>query len=174
MRLFLKPKNDSHWHKLFQYEPSTGNLINRVSRGTRTKAGAIAGSCTRADGNIQIGISGKYYMAHRVVWEMVNGPIPSGAVIDHINGVRCDNRLSNLRLVTRQENQQRQLGVSGYVGVYPYKSTGKYQARICVLNRGISLGIFDTAEQAHKAYLAAASKLGYHENHGGEQHDEYR
>ena len=49
--------------------------------------------------------NGKQTYVHRVVWEQAHGPIPKGMVIDHINGDRHDNRLENLRLVTRQQNQ---------------------------------------------------------------------
>ena len=49
-------------------------------------------------------VGNTFKLAHRLIWEHVHGPIPAGMSIDHINGDRADNRISNLRLVTHQEN----------------------------------------------------------------------
>ena len=77
MRLYLKPRNDSEWHKVFKYEPSTGVLVNRVSRGVRAQRGCAAGRISNI-GYIDVGFEGKKYPAHRVIWEMVNGAVPNG------------------------------------------------------------------------------------------------
>lgn len=170
MRMFIKPKNESRWWLWFKYEPATGVLFNRVSRGCRAKAGAEAGSLLTT-GHIAVGIFYGKYLAHRIIWEMVNGYIPDGMEIDHINGKRDDNRLSNLRLVTRRENMRNRKrhsnNTSGYIGVGVHKKSGKFQSRVYDLN-GLRkhLGLFDTAEEAHQAYLIATQSLGYHENHG--------
>lgn len=103
MKMFMKPENNSHWHELFRYEPSTGHLVNRAGRGTRAKAGSIAGCQKRGDAYVQIGIAGKYHNAHRIIWEMVRGPVPNGMVVAHKNGRRYDNRLVNLSLVSRAD-----------------------------------------------------------------------
>lgn len=170
MKLFIKPKNDSHWHKVFKYEPSTGSLINRTDRGARAKAGEVAGNYGRKDGYVQVGFRGKSYGVHRIIWEMVNGPIPPGLDIDHINGVRNDNRLPNLRIVPRRDNMRNRkrpnTNTNGFIGAHFHKGTGKYQAKIGVSGKATYLGLFDTAEQAHQAYMAAARELGYHKNHG--------
>lgn len=172
VRLFLKPKNNSHWHDVFQYEPSTGNLINRYTRGRRAKVGAVVGHC-RSDGYVQIGFQGNKYLAHRVIMEMINGPIPDGMQIDHINGVRDDNRQCNLRLASHSENMRNQKrrinNTTGYTGVDWFKRDGKYRAQIKTEGLTKYLGLFDTAEEAHQAYLAAARELGFHENHGRDQ-----
>lgn len=177
MRFFLIPKNDSSWHEFFKYEPSTGQLVNRYDRAARARAGSVAGRVSNI-GYVDVGIFGKKYGAHRVIWEMVNGPIPAGMEIDHINGVRDDNRLVNLRLVAHRDNmcnkRRYSNNNSGFNGVGFNKKSGKFQARIWRNGSRVYLGLFGTPEQAHEAYLAAASKLGYHENHGREQHDEYR
>lgn len=169
MKIFLKPKNDSPWHEWFKYEPSTGNLVNRFDRGNASRAGMVAGAAN-SQGYVTVGVSGVWHGAHRVIWEMVNGPIPEGMEIDHINGVRSDNRLGNLRLVTRAENtrnRKRQVNnTSGYMGVYWNKEHGKYRAQIGVAGTRRYLGSFATAEEAHQVYLAAAKELGFHSNHG--------
>lgn len=173
MRIFLKPKNDSHWHQLLQYEPSTGNLVNRSDRNYNSLAGAVSGGVDLRDGYVSLCFCQKLYKAHRIIWEMVNGPIPEGMEIDHINGRRGDNRLANLRLVTPSGNMRNKKrhrnNTSGYAGVSWHKKSGKYAARIWGPDSRKNLGLFPTAEQAHEAYLAAAEALGYHKNHGRDQ-----
>lgn len=170
MRLFITPTNDSHWHNVFKYEPLTGYLVNRYSRNYNSKAGAVSGSVNACDGYVVVGFHRKLYKAHRVIWEMVNGHIPDGMEIDHINGVRSDNRLVNLRLVTDSGNMRNKKrhsnNTSGYAGVSWHKKSGKYSARIWGCGVRKNLGLFNTAEEAHQAYLTAAGELGYHKNHG--------
>lgn len=170
MRFFLKPKNDAPWHETFKYEPSTGYLINRFNRGNAHRAGEIAGSLSAWDGYVKVKLLGRRFQAHRVIWEMVNGQIQDGMEIDHINGLRADNRLSNLRLVTRSGNQRNKSlqrnNTSGYMGVYLNKKSGRYIAQIGINGLSTYIGSFNTAEQAHQAHMMASRDLGYHENHG--------
>ena len=94
---------------LFLYDPVTGRLCHKANR-RRVKAGSYADSTRRADGYRQVALrlDGKQYQlkAHRVAWILAHGAIPHGKQIDHINGIRDDNRLCNLRLVTQRENDQ--------------------------------------------------------------------
>ena len=82
--------------------------------------------------------------------------------IDHINGVRCDNRFSNLREATAAENGQNQAvprhNTSGFMGVHWNRRAGNWQARIMIAGRNKYLGYFDTPEAAHAAYCAAKAK----------------
>ena len=107
--------------------------------------------------------------AHRVAWVIVHGEWPA-ADIDHINGVRTDNRIVNLRSVTRQENLQntarRSDNTSGAVGVSWRNDTGKWYARIWANGEKINLGCFATIEAACAARKDAESRYGYHANHG--------
>ena len=100
---------------------------------------------------------------HRVLWAMAHGTVPP--MLDHINGDRSDNRLANLRVVDHTTNMQNQRNAmrdnrTGFLGVSP--SGGRYRATIRVSGKQKYLGLFDTAEAAHEAYLAAKREL-----HGG-------
>ena len=105
----------------------------------------------------------KTYSAHRVIWAMAHGYWPNGD-IDHANGNRLDNRLSNLREATRAENN-RNVGVqanntSGFKGVSWDAAHSKWKARIGHHRKIIHLGRFESPEDAYAAYCAAAQK--YH------------
>jgi len=94
-------------NELLHYNPETGALRWKIDRGPRI-AGQEAGSYTR--GYKKLTINGKNYLAHRIVWKMVYGEdIPDSKIIDHINMVKGDNRLCNLRLVSYAENRYNQL-----------------------------------------------------------------
>lgn len=98
------------------------------------------------------------------------GEIPDGMDIDHINGIRDDNRIENLRTVTRSINlkNKRKLpeNKTGYRGVLRLKG-GQFLARVWSDGRQIKLGVFSTAAEAGEARIKAERNYGYHENHGG-------
>ena len=102
------------------------------------------------------------YLAHRVIWAMWHGSWPA-ADIDHINLDRSDNRISNLRAATRSENNYntgpKSNNTSGYKGVSLRKDNSKWGAEIQVRGKRQRLGCFDTPEEAHAAYCAAAERL---------------
>ena len=104
----------------------------------------------------QCKIDGKMRYVHRVVWEEANGQIPSDMEVDHINGDSLDNNLSNLRLVTRSENQHN----SKAKGFCLDKRSGKYLARIRADGKERHIGLYETEEEAKIAYLEA--KKVYH------------
>ncbi len=105
---------------LFLYDPVTGRLHHKANR-RRVKVGSYADSTRRADGYRQVALrlDGKQYQlkAHRVAWILAHGAIPHGKQIDHINGIRDDNRLCNLRLVTQRENDQNRRKARGIAGI---------------------------------------------------------
>ena len=98
------------------------------------------------------------------------GHIPENAEIDHINHVRDDNRLANLRFVTRSENRKNQSvsskSTTGVTGVYFSKSRNKFIAQIKVNREVIYLGIFETLEGAAEARRQADRKYKFNNNHG--------
>jgi hypothetical protein len=113
----------------------------------------------------------KHFLAHRLIWMLVHGPIPPGMEIDHIDHDHTNNRIDNLRLVTRKENMRNQAryptnktGVNG-VRLLPH---GRYQARIHIDGHEKSLGNFKTLEEAAAARAAADRLYGFHPNHGKE------
>jgi hypothetical protein len=115
-------------------------------------------------GYLQFSVDGEHQYAHRVAWLLMTGRWPTGQ-IDHINGDRSDNRRCNLRDVDQSTNMQNMRSApagakSGVLGASP--SYGRYRACISVDGKFVHIGRFDTAEEAHAAYVSAKRKY-----HGG-------
>jgi hypothetical protein len=108
-------------------------------------------------------IFGNVCLAHRVVWTLLHGEIPPGMQIDHINGVKSDNRASNLRLATPAQNMynvgKRAHNTSGVKGVTWSKSAKKWQAQISVSGKTQVIGYFGDVSAAQAAYLSASSSM---------------
>ena len=142
------------------YDAETGVLTWLVSRGKAT-VGDVAGA-VNSRGYLVVGLYGSLYVAHRLAWMWVYGKWPDSE-IDHINCNRSDNRLVNLREATVSQNRAnsslRKKSVSGFKGVDLYKPTGRWRARVAYNKLQHNLGYFATAEEAHAAYLVAATKL---------------
>jgi hypothetical protein len=138
--------------EILDYNPDTGIFTWKVSKAKRIKVGSVAG-CKNNLGYILIRIDGKIYLAHRLAWLYTNGDFPLNC-IDHINQIKDDNRICNLRDVTVSENMQNQSQVLGYT-----KNGSKYKATITLNNILYQLGSYETKEQARQAYLNAKIKL---------------
>lgn len=108
-------------------------------------------------------------MEHRIIMVLCFGHIPENAEIDHINHVRDDNRLCNLRFVTGSENSRNKSvsskNTTGVTGVYFSKTRKKYRAQIKVNRKIMHLGMFDTLEEA-AARAEANLKFKFNNNHG--------
>lgn len=171
-----------NWNEYFNYDPLTGILVwkNRPLEHFKNKrawiifnsvyAGKVAGAkaYTPAGNPLAVAIglkTGSYkkdHTAHRIAWEIVNGPIPKGMEIDHINGNAHDNRITNLRLATHQQNMlNRRMyrnNTSGHKGFSYDKSRKKWSANIQVARKSTSLGRFDSIEDAITAYAKASQE----------------
>ncbi|WP_186378113.1 HNH endonuclease [Yersinia rochesterensis] len=146
--------------KILNYSSETGLFTWIKASGTRG-AGSIAGSENKK-GYVQICIRKTPYRAHRLAWMYVNGAMPAFD-IDHINGVRNDNKISNLRLATPSQNQHNtsksKNNRSGYKGVYFNKRDKKFVAQIMVNRKRVAIGYYLSADEAHKAYQKASLML---------------
>lgn len=146
--------------QLVMYDPMTGVFSWRQAPSARVKVGSTAGDLTRR-GYWRIGIDGRRHLAHRLAWLYAHGAWPLGE-IDHLNGIRTDNRLSNLRDVSTTVNRQnvrasRRGTKAGLLGVITYGQ--RFEAAIRVGGKQLRLGRFATAIEAHTAYLTAKRQL---------------
>lgn len=142
---------------LVTYDPETGVMRWRIPR-RRARPGDIIGT-RNEQGYLRVEINGRCYRVHRLIWLYVYGEWPPNE-IDHINHVRDDNRLINLRLASPSQNQANkgptQRNTSGYKGVSWHSQCKKWNAYITVRGRRKSLGLYPDKEQASAAYKAAA------------------
>lgn len=135
-------------------------------------SGKVAG-CNHTNQNGKkyrlISIDNRRYLEHRVIWLLVHGIEPRNE-IDHINGNGLDNRIENLRDITRGENNKNiklsKRNKSGFVGVSFDKAKGKYKAEIGLKGKTKFIGYFSDFTQACEARKKAEIKCGFHANHG--------
>lgn len=147
--------------EVLHYEPATGKFTWIRQIGKRARPGQVAGTVDFG-GYTVVTIDRRRHKAHRLAWLYIHGVWPPVA-IDHVNGIRTDNRLENLRLADWSENQQnrgRQVNNrSGYMGVSWDAHAGKWRAGIRFDGRARNLGNFDSPEMASAAYLKAKAQF---------------
>ncbi len=123
----------------------------RVTRSNRRLSGEKAGY-VGLDGYLLVGMQGKKYRAHRLLWILRNGSIPDGMQIDHVDRNRLNNCPENLRLATPAENcrnrKQQSNNTTGERGVYWHKQLGKWAVRVRRDGKLVNGGIFKTFESA--------------------------
>lgn len=150
---------------LLDYDVETGIVTRRRVFGRR-HAGDPVGSLN-AKGYLHAYIYDTNYLVHRVVWLMVCDRWPYDQ-LDHVNHIRDDNRLENLRECTNAENRQNirpeGYGQSGYLGVSPCHDG--WQANITLKGKNERLGIYSTPEEASRVYLAAKASVHAFATHG--------
>jgi hypothetical protein len=154
----------SRFHELFAY--ADGKLIRKVSVGA-SKAGSIV-SYKEPNGYLRVRIDGKRYTVHQVVFCMQHGFIPK--MLDHINGIKDDNRIENLREANPSQNgYNKPLGKMCKSGVKNVKwvlHMKKWQVRLRVNKTPKIVGYFDNLELAELVAIEARDKFhGAYANH---------
>lgn len=171
--------NQSILQELFEYDPLTGrctwnyrnssHIPNTRSRASwnAKNAGKEVGYISRQSGYRQTAIFGKQQQLHRLIWLYVYGEEPDN--IDHINSIRDDNRLLNLRSVSFTDNnrnaRKRTDNKTGVTGVQLVKS-GKWLVRIRVDGKLIIGGTFSDFQEAVTNRLSLENTYGFHRKHG--------
>ena len=148
---------------IYKELPSVSKLkelvtINNDGQIIFNKTGMILKGNLSTSGYYLIKLNKLTYTSHRLIYTYFNGDFPRNYMVDHINGIKTDNRIENLRLITgHHENAQNMIkysnNKSGYYGVW--KVGNVFYSKIQVKGKGIWLGTFKTALEAHYAYLEA-------------------
>lgn len=144
---------------LLTYDPKTGLLRHKVN-GHKRKAGDAVGRLD-TKGYVRVRLLGYEFKAHRLAWLLTYGDWPKNE-IDHINGCPSDNRITNLRDVSVAVNGQNRVKAmknnkTGLLGVSEHDN--RYVAQIGVHGTQQRIGVFDTPEEAHAAYLKMKAVL---------------
>ena len=153
------------WHAIFRYEPD-GTIWWRENSCNKRRimhrpAGHLCGGL-RNEGYFYLKVSfkGKWYSAHRIIWEMHYGTVTPGMKIDHADNDTSNNRIENLQELTNADNTKKQKkrknNTTGFKGVILRKRTGRFEARICLKGKDKYLGSYLTKTEAHEAYKIAA------------------
>ena len=145
-------------------DPCRGVITRTYRSGKTREFGA-----SEFDGYVRLWVNHKMCLAHRLIWAFVNGPIPEKGEIDHIDGDRSNNKISNLRLVTSGQNGQNLHGPAR-TKKYPlpkgvHMKKDRISATIGLNGRQYYLGCFDTVDEATAAYRGAAAILHTHNPH---------
>jgi len=155
--------------RMVDYNPLTGFMIWKIRMSNRVKIGMPAFAAKKDSGHLHGFICRVPLQAHRVAWAIHNGEWPEGC-IDHINGIRDDNRAVNLRVVTKRKNalnrRPNRVKLTGLPHGVSKKSNGRFLAQIQKNKINHHLGYFGTADEASIAYQAAKIEFEFCENHG--------
>lgn len=159
--MFIKPlPTRERLYELLEYYPESGDFVWKSTISGHIKGGYQAGSLDK--GYITIQIDGLKFKAHRLAWLFVYGSNPLD-LIDHVNGVTSDNRISNLRLCNHSQNiansRVSKNSKSGIKGVYLHSSGKKWAAEVCIHRKKIHLGCFESQKEAQAAYAVASQKF---------------
>lgn len=154
--------------ELIRYEPNTGEFWWLPSAVRQRRSDRRAG-CVNTRGYCQIRYSGRQVFAHRLAWFIVHGKLPDGE-IDHIDGNRSNNRITNLRdvpvSVNRRNAKRAANNSSGVTGVHWDKRRGRWRVNVCVEGKRKYLGMFSGIIEAERVVKAFRAANGFTERHG--------
>ena len=155
LRQHFEVRDDGLWR--LAYTDARGH--RRPEKKVRLKANHHTGYCT-------VKFKGRRIAYHRLVWILEIGDIPDGLQLDHRNGDKLDNCLENLRLVTHRENNQNKAfhRATGRCGYRWHKRGKKWEARVNINGKIISLGYFTNENEAQKAYNIACELIEVYTN----------
>lgn len=139
------------------YDPDTGLFTWIRPTSNRAKKGS-GPSCLDRHGYPVVRLDGRLYLAHRLAFLYMTGRFPKHDM-DHVNGIRSDNRWANLREATRQENLRNKIARKPDAKGIQRLPSGKWRARITVDRQGIHLGCFSSSAEAKAAYSREAVRL---------------
>lgn len=169
-----------HPRDIFDYEPSTGILTFKhrgreyfdTERGYKIFCGQYAGKIAghrSSNGYVQVNFNGRKRNAHIIAWWIFYGEKPEG-IIDHIDGDGLNNRIDNLRIVSKSgnaKNSRRSISnTSGVTGVSRSKNGNGWRAYITSNGLTKRLGVYANFDDAVKARKEAEKEYGFHKNHG--------
>lgn len=139
---------------LLKYDPETGVII-RKTNGVHYTIGSTFGCMCKKTGYLKARINYVLYNVHRIAFYLGTGIDPEEKQIDHINGIKNDNRLANLRLCNNVENNSAKKAI----GTTWHKQSKRWEVRIRHNNKRIRIGMFKDKNDAIKAYKKAKAML---------------
>lgn len=163
--------SQEYMKSILEYDHVTGIFKWLVAKGGFVKKGMVAGR-SYGKGYIGIHVDGKTYVSHRLAWVYIFGDntLYESDQIDHINHDRTDNRIENLRIVDRSNNQRNRAknknNTSGFCGVTWNKANNRWQVQIMVKGKAKYLGSFKEKSCAISARKEGNKEYNFHANHG--------
>ena len=172
-----RPMDFNTFDKAFEYNADIGKTYHKTDKGQKNGAGAQVKAGDTADfrhytvnGYRHIRHNNEDWQAHRVAWLLYFKEDPGEFEVDHINQLKNDNRIANLRLVDAEmqakNRSRRSDNTSGIMGVNWNNDVGKWLVRVNKDKSRKSLGYFEDFFEACCARKSAENRLGYHPNHG--------
>jgi hypothetical protein len=158
----LSKYNTDLLEEYFHYEPTTGEIFWWKSSGKKYLEGRLAGTIN-ALGYVVITLKGMKLYAHKVAWILSGGSLEKGMVIDHINGVKSDNRIGNLQQITQKENLHKKRTSGKYTKGISFRKDLKSKPFTVMIRdqqgKKIHLGYFNTEKEAAEAYESKFQEL---------------
>ena len=149
-----QPLTQDRLKELLHYDPETGNWMWLQDKSS-ARCGDEAGTVT-TQGYRVVKLDGKLHRLHRLAWLYITGSWPLSTV-DHINGVRLDNRWANLRTVSQRSNCTNKAAhrAGRLPGCYYWQARGRWRATVSINGQSTHIGMYATEQEAHQAYLRA-------------------